>query len=502
MNTQSILLIHPASPWGEGGESRVSVGMPLSLLYLSGAIRKTCTEITIFDAYLEGNDDAKLNQILNDAQPFIVGMNCLFSGNFPEVRRLASNIKGRFPEIKIILGGIHPTMYYQEIMLHCPDIDAICLGESDYSFPSLVQYFQQDALDDTVLPDALHGVVVRTKYQIIIRERRNYIENIDALPMPGYEYFDFNRYRVNTSTIYNPRGIQISEVVMPVLSSRSCPNQCYFCAMRLVMGNRFRMRSAQGFFDEIKHLYDNYGVNYFNIADDNFSFNRQRTLDICNLIIKSGMKIYLSFWAGLMVRTLDQELIDTMCEAGGVRFNLAIESGSDFIRNKIVRKNCSKEMIVNAVSALKKHDVLANAFFMIGFPEDTEESLQESIDLINELSILDSIVLSKVNPLPGTALFAQCVRDKLFLENIDESQLWKGEHTLARSMIDGGGLGRFLIKPYKMTMEKLVEYDDRITQMIKKKMAKAAAGQMRNKLAANRAIIASTEKDAPCSSTL
>lgn len=483
MDTQSVMLIHPASHWGSMSERQVNVGVPLSLLYLAGAIRTLCNTIMIFDAYIKGNDDVRLNQLLNETQPFIVGINCLFSGNFPEVRRLAAGIREKYPKVKIVLGGIHPTMYFQEIMAHCPYIDAICFGESDLSFPLLVRYYQEtSASGNSRLPEEMHGVAVRVKDRVIIRERNGYIDTIDELPMPGYEYFDLSQYKVNTSAMFNPGQVNISEVLMPILTSRSCPNQCNFCSMRLVMGNRFRMRSAKNAFDEMKHLYETYGINYFNIADDNFSFNKQRTLDICTYIIKSGMKICMSFWAGLMIRTLDQEVISAMCEAGGVRFNLAVESGSDFIRNKVVRKNCSREKIIDVVNEVKKHNVLANAFFMIGFPEDTKGTLEDTISLINELEKLDSIVLSRVNPLPGTALFEQCVRDNLFVEEVDESQFWKGEHTLARSSIDGGGLGHFVIKPYKLTMEDLMEYDEKITRIIKKKMAKIAARQIRSKL--------------------
>ena len=481
MNTQSVMLIHPAPNWSAVNE-RASLGMPLSLLYLSGAIREFCNDIIVFDAYLKGNDDVKLNQIINEKKPFIVGINCLFSGNFPETSRLAAKIKQQFPDVKIVLGGIHPTMYYREIMAYCPYVDAICLGEADYSFPLLVQYYREATLKEIDLPEDMHGVVIRSNNGVIVKERHDYIMNLDKLPMPGYEYFDFDRYRVNVSTIFNPRKIKISEVLMPLLTSRSCPNQCYFCAMRLVMGDRFRMRSAQKVFDEMKHLYDTYGVNYFNIADDNFSFDRKRTLDLCNLITKSRMNIYMSFWAGLMIKTLDQEIVDAMCESGGIRFNLAIESGSDFIRNKIIRKKCSKEKIIDVVNAVKKNNVLANAFFMIGFPEETEESLEDTISLINELDMLDSIVLSKVNPLPGTKLFEQCMRDNLFIEDIDESLFWKGEHTLAKSMLDGGGLGRFLIRPYHLSIKKLEDYNEKIVKLIRQKTARKIAEQMRKKL--------------------
>jgi magnesium-protoporphyrin IX monomethyl ester (oxidative) cyclase len=181
-----------------------------------------------------------------------------------------------------------------------------------------------------------------------------------------------------------------------------------------------------------------------------------------------------------MIRTLDDEIINALCEAGGIRFNLAIESGNDFIRNKLLRKNCSREKIFDTVGALRRHHVLVNAFFMIGFPEDTEETLGDTLTMIEELDI-DALTLSKVTPLPGTALFAQCFHDDLFTSAIDVDSMWNGEHPIVKSLVDGGGGGGFFIKPYNLTMDKLLEHNDKINAVIKKKMVRTALRQIRKK---------------------
>jgi radical SAM superfamily enzyme YgiQ (UPF0313 family) len=320
---------------------------------------------------------------------------------------------------------------------------------------------------------------VRIDNRIVVREKKGYIHNIDELPQPGYEYFDFQQYTSNTTTFFNPKRIKISDMEMPLLTSRSCPNQCYFCSMRLVMGNRFRMHSAQAIFNQIKYLYDQHGINYFNISDDNFTFDRQRTLDICDLIVKNKLEIYLNFWNGLMIRTLDNEVIDALCEAGGIRFNIAIESGSDYIRNTILKKNCSKEKILAVADRLKSKGVQVNALFIIGFPEETEESLKETVELMEMLNV-DMILLSKLKPLPGTRLFAQCLRDNLFTDDMNVDQLWKGEYTKLKSLINTVGTEYFLIKPYAIDIEKLLEYDEKMNRVIKKKMLALVRSRMKN----------------------
>jgi radical SAM superfamily enzyme YgiQ (UPF0313 family) len=285
--------------------------------------------------------------------------------------------------------------------------------------------------------------------------------------MPGYEYFELEKYPAyDASKWFNPRNIKISSRQFPLLTSRSCPNRCNFCAMRFVMGDKIRFRSARHVVDEIKYIYDKYGINYFKIYDDNFAFDRQRTIEICRLIKQNKLKIYFEFPNGLMVKTLDEEVIDNLVEAGALRFWLAIESGSEFIRNKIMRKNVSEEKILEVVSLLKKRNVWVSAFFMLGMPEETEESCLDTLSLIEKLDIDNFTMPSHVNPLPCTKLFDQCVRDRLFTAEARIEDLWKGDFSYSNI-----GPEDFFIKPYNMEIAKLKEYDKKIKALVLQKNA-------------------------------
>jgi radical SAM superfamily enzyme YgiQ (UPF0313 family) len=283
--------------------------------------------------------------------------------------------------------------------------------------------------------------------------------------MPGYEYLELEKYPAyDTGKWFNPKNIKISSRQFPLLTSRSCPNKCNFCAMRFVMGDRIRFRSSQHVVDEIKYVYDNYGINYLKIFDDNFTFDRQRTIEICKLITKNNLKIYFEFPNGIMIRTLDEELIDNLTEAGALRFWLAIESGSEFIRNKIMRKNVSDEKILEIASLLKKKNVWVGALFMLGMPEETEESCLDTMRMIEQLDIDNFSSISHVNPFPGTKLFEQCVKDRLFTSEICVNELWKGDLSYSVAGPEG-----FAIKPYNMEIDKLTEYDKKIKALMLQK---------------------------------
>jgi radical SAM superfamily enzyme YgiQ (UPF0313 family) len=162
-----------------------------------------------------------------------------------------------------------------------------------------------------------------------------------------------------------------------------------------------------------------------------------------------------------MIRTLDEEVIDNLVEAGALRFYLAIESGSEFIRNKIMRKNVGEDKILETVSLLKKQNVWVTAYFMLGMPEETEESCLDTMRLIEKLDIDKFTFPAHVNPFPGTKLFDQCVKDRLFTSEMCIDDLWKGDFSYT-----GSGPEDFFIKPYNMEIEKLKEYDRKIKALM------------------------------------
>jgi len=134
---KNIILIYPPKKNKSGGYSDV----PLSLLYLSGSVRNLCEQVIIFDFNIEGNNLKSLDEAIKKANPFLIGINCLFSGVFSEVLNIANHIKDANDNIKIVIGGIHPTIFGNEIMRNCPSIDAIVIGEGDISFPKLLNYY-------------------------------------------------------------------------------------------------------------------------------------------------------------------------------------------------------------------------------------------------------------------------------------------------------------------------------------------------------------------------
>jgi radical SAM superfamily enzyme YgiQ (UPF0313 family) len=247
--------------------------------------------------------------------------------------------------------------------------------------------------------------------------------------------------------------------------------------MWMVMGTRFRMRSAKSVFDEVKLLYETYGINYFKIMDDTFTFNRQRAVDFCEMIISSGIKAYFETPNGISVKTLDRELIKTMREAGFIIMSVAVESGSDYIRNKIMGKGTSKEQIYNAFEWCREFGIKTNMFIIVGMPEETEETFAETRKLVEEIDA-DRYGLNSPVPTPGTKLYEQCVKDNLLLDK--NAWTWTGEQKAV--MGQGSDISKVFgfktnpsaevihIKPYALSAKRMSELKLSLVNLAAKKL--------------------------------
>jgi radical SAM superfamily enzyme YgiQ (UPF0313 family) len=203
------------------------------------------------------------------------------------------------------------------------------------------------------------------------------------------------------------------------------------------------------------------------------------------MIIDNELKIYFDAVGGISIKTLDRELVDLMRRAGFIMVSLAVESGSDYIRNKIMGKKVSREQIVDAFRICSEAGMNVGAFLIIGMPEDTEETIDETIALLREIDTTRAIV-TPAKPLPGTALFEQCVRDNLLIGGYDADTLWTGEaernskkkeDSYIKNLLNHSERN-FWIKPYNLSVERLMELDVEI-QKIAYEKSKAWVEHMR-----------------------
>lgn len=459
-----ILLVNPPMPLEFYNREFY---LPSSLLYLAAVLQKNGDEIKILDFKTLTSKFEKsgcpqnfyeniLMDAINDFHPSLVGLGCLYSGHFPDILKFSALIKKRFEKMPIIIGGIHPTIYCSEILVNCPSIDWIILGEGEHSIIQLVNTVKSKRYEF----EKIDSFAFRKNGKVIVNSKTQYIDDLDNIPFPAYDLINLKDYYVDTSDWHNPKKLPINTSI-PVISSRSCPKRCPFCSMFMVMGPKWRARSPENVVDEIGYLYNKYDHRHFSFMDDNLTLRKTHILGICDQIIKRKLNIQFETPNGISTSTLDEEVLEAMVSAGLVRVSLAIESGSDFIRNTIMKKNLNRSKILEIVQLTKKYKQLyTKVFFIIGLPEETKDTLMDTYNMIKEINV-DRVYIQNIVPYPGTKIFEQALKDRLFVD-INPNDLYKSDALYMTNY------KRFFIKPYKLELSDLHEFREKCDNLITK----------------------------------
>lgn len=342
-----------------------------------------------FSAYL-------LNQI-KEKKPAVAA----FSVNSYTVKQavlLSEKIKEELPEIKIVFGGPGPTIMPGEI-LSFSAVDAICIGEGEVSF---LEYL--NALEEGISLDKIKGIWVKKKDgKIIKNDLRPFETDLDSFPFPNWDYWDIETY-MNFG--------EIAPGTIRVLTSRGCPFDCSFCSNPLwqksIPGSYYRRRRPEKIIEEIKENFAKYkkkGLRFLMISDSIFALDNNHTRRFCQLYLEEGLARKLPWGAQVRAGSVDSSLANLMGKAGCQRINISIESGNDYMRNQIYKKNVSREQIRISVKSFQQVGILVRSFVMMGGPEDTPQRFNQTLDLAKELglSVSDLIIIRYV-PLPKTQL--------------------------------------------------------------------------------------------------
>jgi magnesium-protoporphyrin IX monomethyl ester (oxidative) cyclase len=384
---------------------------PLGIAYLGAVLNKNKYEVKIMDCFIEdqkisimdngmhtvGTPWKIIKEKISILQPDVVGISNSYSVQEPNVLRLAKIIKESCSAI-VVLGGAHPSGMVFEI-LKDENIDFVIIGEGEESFLELV-----NSLKDNKSVDKIDGLGYKCKEKIIINSKKRYIKKLDELPFPAWHLFSMNKYLYSR----NPHSNFLRrKPYMPIVTSRGCTGNCIFCSIHIVFGYCWRSRSYQNVVDEIEILVNKYGVREIHFEDDNLTFDRQRMLDLCDEIISRKIDIVWTTPNGVHISNLDEELLSKMKESGCYRLFIGIESGNNYVLQKIIRKDISLDEVKFKVELLKKFKIEIVGFFVIGLPGEKKKDIYETINFAKSLD-LDDVLFSIATPYPGTDLWELC----------------------------------------------------------------------------------------------
>ncbi len=386
-----ILLVKPGIALGD------HIQPPLGIAYLAAVLRAS-NEMRVLDFGKMDRRDDLFSAEVRGFSPDIIGFQC-YSPEIGEVKRLSALATAAHPGAVIIAGGPHPTLCPEETMERlAPEVSYLLRGETEESFPLFIKMLAGGAA-----PADVPGLAWREDGKLRVNEIRP-IADINALPAPAWDLIRPQEYPpAQHGAFFNQFPIA------PIVTTRGCPFACGFCTAPILSGRHMRKRSADSVMAEIETLYHKFGIREIHIVDDNFTLDKSHAVSILKRIVASGLPISLAFPNGVRINTLDDELLDLMKAARTYLISVGIESGSDKTLKRM-DKQLNVALIREKVELIKRKGIDLAAFFILGFPDETVEDMEETIKFSLELPLLRANFFTFL-PLPMTPVTLKLIRD-------------------------------------------------------------------------------------------
>lgn len=364
------------------GVYRHQLYLPIGLGYLAAVLEENGYDVTVIDCPALEMDLKQLKTKLASINPDVIGITSM-TPTIQSALLSASAAKGACPDAMVVLGGPHATFMDEQVLNEEAAVDVVVRGEGEETLLELAK-----TVSNPMGLNKIQGITFRNNGHTVRTPTRPFIKNLDELPRPAYKYFPLEKYRL------------FGRRMLPIMTSRGCPSQCSFCTTARMFGKAFRARSPKNIVDELEWLRDVHGADAFSFYDDTFTLDKKRALKICEEI--RNREIGLPWDCQTRVSVVSEEILLKMREANCQQVFFGVESGCQKILDA-VHKGTTVEQNEKAIRLAKGAGLFVSVSVMIGYPGETKEMLQETIDLIRRAEP-DDVYICVATPYPGTEL--------------------------------------------------------------------------------------------------
>ncbi|OGG29101.1 hypothetical protein A2973_00680 [Candidatus Gottesmanbacteria bacterium RIFCSPLOWO2_01_FULL_49_10] len=358
---------------------------PMGLAYLHAFLEKYGH--TVHTLFLNDYSYADCRKIVlknvKMHSPDVVGFN-IITQNRTASFRLIHHIHKNNPHIRILIGGIHTTVMYKQILKRFPYIIAV-LGEGEITAKEILEKIHARKSLRHV-----DGIAYVSKRKIIKTKNRVLITDLDTLPFPKHEVF-FSETRTIASMI----------------TSRGCPFHCSFCVLNAITRGYPRKRSVQNVIAEIEYLIATYPqLETIWFHDDQFFLINSRVIEFCNEIFRK--KIKLKFICSGRFKPISKEMVEALEKAGFIQVLLGLESGSPKILD-LCHKFITHEDVIKAMTLFKNSKIIISTFLIVGLYGETDETVEETIRFVQRIQRIKYLVFVDIGILlvyPGTEIYS------------------------------------------------------------------------------------------------
>lgn len=410
----------------------VSVGQPLGIAYLGASLREAGHDVHLYDALIAGRMPGltrhdvngtetdrvrisngiferhpagpgfpehstiigasfdRIRDVIAEVKPDVVGISVIFTSIFKSGARIAELVKEVDPNIVTLMGGTHVTVSHESVIAH-DSIDYVITGEAEVSMVAFLEALENERPVDGVLgvgyKDA-DGKTVYTPHEL------NW--ELDDLPMPAFDLLPMEEY---FETMAEGRAVKM-------YTTRGCPFACSFCSVPLTSQRRFRVHSTERVLDEMRQWVADYDVDVVIFEDDNINTHAKRFRSVMQAVIDSEIDVRMDA-RNLRCDLLDDATLDVMKTAGFEVIWITPESGSQRVMDELINKKMKVAESRDAARRILAAGMGVGAAFVIGFPGETREEIQMTIDYARDLREMgvENFWFSIATPIEGTALY-------------------------------------------------------------------------------------------------
>lgn len=399
------LLIDPGVRFLEKDQATPKPYPHIGIAYIAAACRDAGHEVRAVDEAVEG--PAAVEEALTTYQPHVVGVTAM-TFCLGEAARVLDAARRLAPAALTVLGGAHATALPEATLDEVAPLDAIVRGEGEITFPDICEVVAQ-GLNEA--GDLTRDEAVRRLARLpgVYTRRGNGgprppIKDLDRLSFPDWSAFQYQRYARVDSPRFGP-GTPLYQIA----GSRGCPFGCSFCFP--LHGRSFRHRAARSVVDEMAAVHQRFGARHFDFTDSTATVNRPRFLELCDLLVGSGLSQEVSWNFETRVNLVDAELLDRARRAGAQMVCYGVESADDEVLVRVA-KGATRADAEAAVRLSRAAGLKVKISLIIGLPYETRAAARRTLDFARRLRAEYDVAvnLNIIDAYPGTEFFAMVDR--------------------------------------------------------------------------------------------
>ena len=386
-----ILLIHPN--YHSGGAEIAGSWPPAWVAYLAGALKAAgYDDVHFVDAMTNKLGDEEISARIRELKPDIVGTTAITPSIYA-AERILELARQEAPDALRVIGGVHATFMYKQVLTESEAIDVVVRGEGERVLIDLV-----NAVAEGRWPDArssIKGLAYRDGEQIIATPSAPTIKDLDSIE-PDWSILEWEKY------IYVPLGVRVAIPNM----ARGCPFTCSFCS-QWKFWRDYRIRDPKKVVDEIEKLVEEHDVGFFILADEEPTIHRKKFIQFCEELIARGLPDRVKWGINTRVTDIlrDEALLPMYREAGLVHVSLGTEAATQLKLDQF-NKETKVEDNRRAIKLLRDADIFVEAQFIVGLDNETPETLEETYKMAWDWQP-DLANWAMYTPWPFTTLFEE-----------------------------------------------------------------------------------------------